>query len=239
MILDLLGNLKFADSKSKIPKPNTKTTPKGMCLKRQDRQAVPVRVKKTACSQWRPNMRVADCATVWVCKCLQLIYLSWQSAPCLVAYLIVSVATTELSESVLRSDTAFAYLSLSLETCHPVQCRVNMRARHCLRLQLFAADLSECTPFNPFWNLYKKLLQLPVKLASFEQRGTRMTLPICLCPYVARNQGRHGDKSVRMIHTRKKSARILATPHLSGKEQCWNGRWEPAMVLENREALNG
>ena len=178
MILDLLGNLKFADSKSKIPKPNTKTTPKGMCLKRQDRQAVPVRVKKTACSQWRPNMRVADCATVWVCKCLQLIYLSWQSAPCLVAYLIVSVATTELSESVLRSDTAFAYLSLSLETCHPVQCRVNMRARHCLRLQLFAADSSECTPFNPFWNLYKKLLQLPVKLASFEQRGTRMTLPM-------------------------------------------------------------
>ena len=85
-----------------------------MCLKHQDRQAVPVRVKETACSQWRPNMRVADCATVWVCKCLQLIYLSWQSAPCLVAYLIVSVATTELSESVLRSDTAFAYLSLSL-----------------------------------------------------------------------------------------------------------------------------
>ena len=26
--------------------------------------------------QCRPNMRVADCATVWVCKCLKLIYLS-------------------------------------------------------------------------------------------------------------------------------------------------------------------
>ena len=26
--------------------------------------------------QCRANMRVADCATVWVCKCLQLIYLS-------------------------------------------------------------------------------------------------------------------------------------------------------------------
>ena len=26
--------------------------------------------------QCSPNMRVADCATVWVCKCLQLIYLS-------------------------------------------------------------------------------------------------------------------------------------------------------------------
>ena len=32
--------------------------------------------KKTACVQCRPNMRPADCATVWVCKCLQLIYLS-------------------------------------------------------------------------------------------------------------------------------------------------------------------
>ena len=43
----------------------------------------------------------SSCATVWVCKCLQLIYLSWQSAPCLVAYPSVSVATTQLSESVL------------------------------------------------------------------------------------------------------------------------------------------
>ena len=65
--------LKFTDSKSKVPKPNTKTTPKGMCLKRQ---AVPLRGKKTACSPCRPNMRVADCATVWACNCLQLIYLS-------------------------------------------------------------------------------------------------------------------------------------------------------------------
>ena len=39
-------------------------------------QAVQEGGKKTACSECRPNMRVADCPTVWVCKCLQLIYLS-------------------------------------------------------------------------------------------------------------------------------------------------------------------
>jgi len=88
----------------------------------------------------------SSCATVRVCKWLQLIYLSWQSAPCLVAYPIVSAATKELSESVLQAASVASkgillfsqwhcirilHYSLSPATCHPVQCRVNMRVADC------------------------------------------------------------------------------------------------------------
>ena len=45
----------------KVPKPNTKTTKTEMRLKPQ---AVQEGGKKTACSECRPNMRVADCPTV-------------------------------------------------------------------------------------------------------------------------------------------------------------------------------
>ena len=55
-----------------IPKPNTKATQKGMCLKPR---AVREGGKKNCMFQCR-NMRVADCATVWDCKCLQLMHLS-------------------------------------------------------------------------------------------------------------------------------------------------------------------
>ena len=69
-----------------------------------------------------------------------------QSAWCLVAYPIVSVATKELSESVLLAVSIapqgilllsqwhcirILYCSLSLTTCHPVQCSPNMRVADC------------------------------------------------------------------------------------------------------------
>ena len=39
--------------------------------------SIRARTRQENCTfQRSPNMRVADCATVWVCKCLQLIYLS-------------------------------------------------------------------------------------------------------------------------------------------------------------------
>ena len=97
--------LKFTDSKSKVPKPNTKTTPKGMCLKRQ---AVPLRGKKTACSPCRPNMRVADCASVWACNCLQLIYLS-------VLHLILFDIYLELqttSFKLMFGETSIVYVNI-------------------------------------------------------------------------------------------------------------------------------
>ena len=59
----------------KVPRPNTKTTQKGMCLKPQ---VVPVRVRTRQwnCTfQCKANMMASDRDT-WVCKCLQLIYLS-------------------------------------------------------------------------------------------------------------------------------------------------------------------
>ena len=130
-----------------IPKPNTKTTQNWMCLKPR---AVREGGKKNCMFQCRPNMRVADCATVWDCNCLQLIYLS--------------VLRLILSEIYIRN--------------------------------YFSSQSNKPVSSNPghAWPC------------------------LCLCPYVARNQGRHGDKSVRMIHTRNNSARIITTAHLSGNE---------------------
>ena len=43
---------------------------------------------------------------------------------------------------------------VSPATCHPVQCRVKgCWLRDSLSLQMFEADLSECTPVKPFWYL--------------------------------------------------------------------------------------
>ena len=69
----------------------------------------------------------------------------------------------------------------------------------CLGLQVFATDLSECTPLNPYWNSYQKSLQLPVKQASFEQPGTRMTLPM---PYVLMWQGTRDPRATSVISQR-------------------------------------
>ena len=107
-----------------IPKPNTKTTQNWMCLKPR---AVREGGKKNCMFQCRPNMRVADCATVWDCNCLQLIYLS-----------------------VLR---------LILSEIHIIR-------------NFFSSQSNKPVSSNPghAWPC------------------------LCLCPYVARNQGRHGDK---------------------------------------------
>ena len=83
---------------------------------------------------WLGWSQIAESTDTWL----------WQSAPCLVAYPIVSVATKELSESVLlavsiapekiflsqRHCVQIWYCSQfqsSLATCHPVQRRPNMR----------------------------------------------------------------------------------------------------------------
>ena len=89
----------------------------------------------------------SSCATVRVCKWLQLIYLSWQSAPCLVAYPIVSAATKELSESVLQaaSIASKGILFLSQWYCNRIlhSHRRHVLQRHRESLQMVAADLSE------------------------------------------------------------------------------------------------
>ena len=81
---------------------------------------------------WLGWSQIAESTDTWL----------WQSAPCLVAYPIVSVATTELSESVLLAVSIapkgilllsqwhcirILYYSLSSATCHPAQCSPNMR----------------------------------------------------------------------------------------------------------------
>ena len=118
---------------------------------------------------WLGWSQIAESTDTWL----------WQSARCLVAYPIVSVATTELSESVLLA-VAIApkgilllsqwhrvrMLQPSLATCHPVQCSPNMRVADCSTvwvgkcLQLIYRGALHLTLF---WNLYKKLFQLPVK----------------------------------------------------------------------------
>jgi len=94
---------------------------------------------------WTENL----CSSHWgKCKFCDLDTWLQQSGPCLVAYPIVSVATKELSESVLlavsiapekvflsqRHCVQIWYCSQfqsSLATCHPVQRRPNMRVADC------------------------------------------------------------------------------------------------------------
>ena len=85
---------------------------------------------------WLGWSQIAESTDTWL----------WQSAPCLVAYPIGSVATKELSESVLLAVSIapkgifllsqwrcirILHYSLSPATCHPVQCRPNMRVADC------------------------------------------------------------------------------------------------------------
>ena len=116
------------------------------------------------------HLRVADCSTVWVGKCLQLIY------------------------------------------------------RGALHLTLFEIYRRNCSSSQSN------------KLVSSNPGHAWPCL--CLCPYVARNRGRHRHKSVRVIRTLHESARIIANPHLSGKEQCWNGDrvWAPSWSVRTAPA---
>ena len=82
---------------------------------------------------WLGWSQIAESTDTWL----------WQSAPCQVAYPIVPVATTELSESVLLAVSIApkgillllqwhcVRILVSPATCHPVQCRPNMRVSDC------------------------------------------------------------------------------------------------------------
>ena len=85
---------------------------------------------------WLGWSQIAESTDTWL----------WQSGPRLVAYPIVSVATKELSESVLLAVSIapkgilllsewrcirILYYSPSLATWHPVQCSPNMRVADC------------------------------------------------------------------------------------------------------------
>ena len=126
---------------------------------------------------WLEWSQIAESTDTWL----------WQSAPsapCQVAYPSVFVCNKRavkicvagcfnctkgdpsLVSETLHSHIILQSISLSLANCHPVQCsakREGCGLRHCLSSQVFATVLSACTPLNPFWNLYKKSFQLPVK----------------------------------------------------------------------------
>ena len=99
----------------------------------------------------------------------------WQSAPCLVACPILSVATKELSESVLLAVSIapkgilllsqwhcipILQYSLSPAACHPVQCRPNMRVADCATvwvckwLQLIYLSALHLTLFDIYIYIY-------------------------------------------------------------------------------------
>ena len=177
----------------------------------------------------------------------------WQSAPCLVAYPIVSVATRELPESVwVAVSTApkgilllsqwhrVRMLQPSLATCHPVQCSPNMRVADCSTVWV-----GKCLQLIYRGALHLTLFEIYIRNCSSSQSNKLVSSNpghawpcLCLCPYVARNQGRHPHKSVRVIRTLHESARIIANPHLSGKEQCWNGDrvWAPSWSVQTAPA---
>ena len=63
----------------------------------------------------------------------------------------------------------------------------------CLSLQVFATDLSECTPLNPYWFFFlSKITSAPSQTSQFRATRDRHDLAYALCPYVARNQGPKG-----------------------------------------------
>ena len=192
---------------------------------------------------WLGWSQIAESTDTWL----------WQSARCLVAYPIVSVATTELSESVLLA-VAIApkgilllsqwhrvrMLQPSLATCHPVQCSPNMRVADCSTVWV-----GKCLQLIYRGALHLTLFEIYRRNCSSSQSNKLVSSNpghawpcLCLCPYVARNQGRHRHKSVRVIRTLHESARIIANPHLSGKEQCWNGDrvWAPSWSVQTAPA---
>ena len=111
----------------------------------------------------------------------------WQSAPCQVAWRIVSVATKELSESVLLAASIapkgilvlsqwhcirISYYSLSLATRHPVQCRPNMRVADratvwvCKCLQLIYLSALHLTLFD-IYTVYTEIASAPKQISQF------------------------------------------------------------------------
>ena len=85
------------------------------------------------------------------------------------------------SFSCLR-DTALAYyitvyqsIAGKLSSSTMLAKREGCGLRHCLSLQVFATDLSGCTPLNPILNPFSSQSNKPV---SFEQPATRLTLPM-------------------------------------------------------------
>ena len=126
---------------------------------------------------WLGWSQIAESTDTWL----------WQSAPCLVAYPIVSVATKELSESVLLAASIapkgilvlsqwhcirISYYSLSLATRHPVQCRPNMRVAEratvwvCKCLQLTYLSALHLTLFD-IYTVYTEIASAPKQISQF------------------------------------------------------------------------
>ena len=133
---------------------------------------------------WTENL----CSSHWgKCKFCDLDTWLQQSGPCLVAYPIVSVATKELSESVLLAASIapkgilllsqwhcirISYYSLSLATRHPVQCRPNMRVAEratvwvCKCLQLTYLSALHLTLFD-IYTVYTEIASAPKQISQF------------------------------------------------------------------------
>ena len=133
-----------------------------------------------------------------------------------------------------------SYYSLSLATCHPVQCSPNMRVADCSTVWV-----GKCLQLINRGALHLTLFEIyRINCSSSQSNKLVLSNPwhawpcLCLCSYVARNEGWHRHKSVRVIRTLHESARIIANPHLSGKEQCWNGDrvWAPSWSVQTAPA---
>ena len=118
---------------------------------------------------WTENL----CSSHWgKCKFCDLDTWLQQSGPCLVAYPIVSVATKELSESVLLAASIAPKGILFLSQWHSI------------RIVESITFANICSWFiwveSNLFDIYIRIASAPKQMSHSEQPATRMTLPMCI-----------------------------------------------------------